>query len=748
MQKGFITPAVALIVATLFIGVPLAAWYTAEPEPQVAEEVAVGGFGDPFTSLQLATDPDSGECLTTNGTENAWSTSCSGSSGAATLDGLNDVTITSSSTGNILYLAGSGQWVNLATGSDGQVLKLASGIPSWDTDNTAAGGSGLGTTTPWTAGQLAVVATDGLVKSIATSTLSENISGLEFDANPWIVGSARTLSLSSGYVIPLTASTTEWAAAHASTTALTPAYIRGLFSNTATGLTYNSSTGATSLTSDYTIPLTASTTEWHNFHTTPSGRITAGTNLTWSGNTLNVDDPFSVTDFSSTNATTSALVVTGQTTLANASTTNLTVSGNSYLGTVTSGIWNGTAITVPYGGTGLTTCTNNYLITGNGTSAFVCESGLTFDGNTLTVNVNGSAAGVDITQAGSGTSLNINNSGSGDFFVVDTSDFVITNAGDVGIDDATPDASLEIVDRGIDLLNLSSSSTGDGDFLTVDTSGNVGIGTTTPSAKLTVVGDLSLQTIAASTTARLFEFSGTGNDYTDIQVNSSGDVSFVADDGSIPIQIGGASVSVGSDAVLFSGEIMARGDTNTYISFPADTVRFTAGGTNLLTLNGGSNISTGLEAWDFGGASLFEIPNGTNPTANDPGEIAHDTSSSTNPQLILDDYVVARGVNKLFSFQLASTSPQFTTGATTTLPTEIDGYTVTNIYCSVIGGTSKIITLFGETITCTTSNTADDGSIASPTAASLSINNNVVASTTSGTVNYLNVSIFGTYTRK
>lgn len=39
-------------------------------------------------------------------------------------------------------------------------------------------------------------------------------------------------------------------------------YIRGLFSNTATGLTYNSSTGETSLTAGYEIPLTASTTEW------------------------------------------------------------------------------------------------------------------------------------------------------------------------------------------------------------------------------------------------------------------------------------------------------------------------------------------------------------------------------------------------------------------------------------------------------------------------------------------------------
>ncbi|MBU2416364.1 tail fiber domain-containing protein [Patescibacteria group bacterium] len=42
----------------------------------------------------------------------------------------------------------------------------------------------------------------------------------------------------------------------------------------------------------------------------------------------------------------------GQTTLANASSTNLTVSGNSWLGTIKSGVWNGTSIATQYGGTG------------------------------------------------------------------------------------------------------------------------------------------------------------------------------------------------------------------------------------------------------------------------------------------------------------------------------------------------------------------------------------------------------------
>lgn len=71
-----------------------------------------------------------------------------------------------------------------------------------------------------------------------------------------------TPTVSSGYNIPLTASTTNWEIAFASTTNMTPTYTRSLFSNTVTGLTYTAGTGVTSLTAGYNIPLSASTTQW------------------------------------------------------------------------------------------------------------------------------------------------------------------------------------------------------------------------------------------------------------------------------------------------------------------------------------------------------------------------------------------------------------------------------------------------------------------------------------------------------
>jgi hypothetical protein len=47
---------------------------------------------------------------------------------------------------------------------------------------------------------------------------------------------------------------------------------------------------AVSLTGGYIIPLSASTTAWNNFLNTPSGVITAGDGIDWSTNTLNVDN--------------------------------------------------------------------------------------------------------------------------------------------------------------------------------------------------------------------------------------------------------------------------------------------------------------------------------------------------------------------------------------------------------------------------------------------------------------------------
>ena len=141
---------------------------------------------------------------------------------------------------------------------------------------------------------------------------------------------------------------------------------------------------------------------------------------------------------------------------------------------------------------------------------------------------------------------------------------------------------------------------------------------------------------------------------------------------------------------------------------------------------------------------MLEIPNGANPTADDVGEIAHDT---TDNQLILDDYVI-RTKDEIYKFAIPSTSPAFATGTTKYLPPIEDGYTVTDIFCSVEGGTSKVVLLFGETITCDVDGQADDGTITISTVGAASTTVPVTASSTSGYVNWLNVTITGRYTRE
>jgi len=55
------------------------------------------------------------------------------------------------------------------------------------------------------------------------------------------------------------------------------------------------------------------------------------------------------------------------------------------LGTIATGVWQGTDVGVAYGGTGVSTLAANGVLTGNGASAIVAETNLTFDGSTLTV---------------------------------------------------------------------------------------------------------------------------------------------------------------------------------------------------------------------------------------------------------------------------------------------------------------------------------------------------------------------------
>jgi len=59
-------------------------------------------------------------------------------------------------------------------------------------------------------------------------------------------------------------------------------------------ITYNNGTGAFSITSGFTVPVTASVSAWEGFYDTPSSRISVANNLAWSTNTLGVATNYSI----------------------------------------------------------------------------------------------------------------------------------------------------------------------------------------------------------------------------------------------------------------------------------------------------------------------------------------------------------------------------------------------------------------------------------------------------------------------
>ena len=285
----------------------------------------------------------SGGVTVTGGGVNFWNSAALTFFSDAGLTQIGEITI---STANKYSFASSGAGNSILdlTGVTGTREYLA---PDWDGKwlvgsstslfQAANGNVGIGTTTPGTLLSLGNTGADTInISPTATSTFG---SGLNLRTGCFAInGTCIGAGSGSGTVTSVAMSVPTGLSISGS-----PITTSGTLA-----LTYSSG---------YAGVLTASTTNWNGFYDTPSTRITDGTGLTWSGNTLNVDTSQNIATLS--NLTSNGFVKTS------GGVGTLSVDTTSYLsGTV--GVANG--------GTGATTFGQGWLHTVGGTSAFTSST--------------------------------------------------------------------------------------------------------------------------------------------------------------------------------------------------------------------------------------------------------------------------------------------------------------------------------------------------------------------------------------
>lgn len=311
----------------------------------------------------------------------------------------------------------------------------------------------------------------GTVTSVALTTPT----GLSISGSPITTNGTLALSLTAGYVIPLTASTTDWNTAYLNriTSATLPLSISGNAISIANAVADGSTKGAASFTA--------------NDFDASSGNIS----LDYTNGqkaTASVSGFLSSTDWSTFNGKQSAL--TFSTGLTN-TTGTVTVNTSQDIGTLSNLTGNGAVLTS--GGAGTlgtytgTSCANQFVRSLSGSIAASCATvgaadvslaALTATDSTLTFSGSYTGAtartiGLNLANAQSWTGLQqFNANASTTSFTSTGNAFLATASGKVGIGTTTPASLLQLFSTGTTTLSVDSNSATQGSCIEMkDTSG-------------------------------------------------------------------------------------------------------------------------------------------------------------------------------------------------------------------------------------------------------------------------------------
>jgi hypothetical protein len=182
------------------------------------------------------------------------------------------------------------------------------------------------------------------------------------------------------------------------------------------------------------------------------------------------------------------------------------------------------ALTNPVTGTG----SAGQIAYFTGTSAITSESGLTWDATNNNLSIGGATANSNLTVSGSDNT---------DIFTVLSGANSRLHVGTV----TSPSVSTYIRSQNNYALNLGTNST---NYLTILSSGNVGISTNNPSQKFTIVGSNTLQSLSVGNDTTHQILIGADSSYSEIQGITQG----VGFNKNLILQRQGANVLIGTSA--------------------------------------------------------------------------------------------------------------------------------------------------------------------------------------------------------